>query len=81
LATVGGDGRFMFWDKDARTKLKNSEAMPKQITKCDIHQSGNIFAYAIGYDWSKGHEFNQQPANARIFLHRADEEMRPKKNF
>jgi mRNA export factor len=53
LATVGGDGRFMFWDKDARTKLKNSEQMQKQITKSDIHQSGNIFAYATGYDWSK----------------------------
>lgn len=23
LATVGSDGRFSFWDKDARTKLKN----------------------------------------------------------
>jgi mRNA export factor len=43
----------MFWDKDARTKLKNSEQMQKQITKCHIHQSGNIFAYATGYDWSK----------------------------
>merc|ERR1712173_447677 len=25
LATVGSDGRFSFWDKDARTKLKTSE--------------------------------------------------------
>ncbi|KAI6202871.1 hypothetical protein M3Y94_00490700 [Aphelenchoides besseyi] len=79
LATVGGDGRYMFWDKDSRTKLKNSEPMPKQITKCDIHQSGNIFAYATGYDWSQGHEANQQPTNARIFLHRADEDLKPKK--
>jgi mRNA export factor len=53
LATAGADGRFMFWDKDARTKLKNSEQMQKQITKCDFHGSGNIFAYATGYDWSK----------------------------
>jgi len=79
LSTVGGDGRFMFWDKDARTKLKNSEQMQKQITKCDIHQSGNIFAYATGYDWSKGHEHNTQPTNAHIFLHRADEEMKAKR--
>merc|ERR1719430_2745341 len=26
LSTVGSDGRFSFWDKDARTKLKTSEA-------------------------------------------------------
>ena len=24
LATVGSDGKFSFWDKDARTKLKVS---------------------------------------------------------
>lgn len=53
LATVGSDGRFSFWDKDARTKLKHSEAMQMPITKCAINPGGQIFAYAIGYDWSR----------------------------
>ncbi|XP_055705026.1 protein Rae1 [Phlebotomus papatasi] len=58
LATVGSDGTFSFWDKDARTKLKSSETMDQSITKCCFNSNGQIFAYAIGYDWSKGHEYN-----------------------
>merc|ERR1712115_716681 len=34
LATVGSDGRYSFWDKDARTKLKTSEPMAQPITCC-----------------------------------------------
>ena len=53
LATVGGDGRFSFWDKDARTKLKTSEAMDQPISSCAFNFNGNIFAYSVSYDWSK----------------------------
>lgn len=53
LVTVGSDGTFSFWDKDARTKLKSSEAIDQSITKCAFNYSGHIFAYAVGYDWSK----------------------------
>ena len=53
LATVGSDGRFSFWDKDARTKLKNSESMEQPITRCCFNARGEIFAYAVSYDWSK----------------------------
>ncbi|KAI1701936.1 mRNA export factor rae-1 [Ditylenchus destructor] len=81
LATVGSDGRYSYWDKDARTKLKNSEALPMPITKCHVHASGNIFAYAVGYDWSKGHEANVPGQGSKIFLHPCSDEMkaRPKK--
>jgi len=53
LATVGSDGRFSFWDKDARTKLKTSEQLDQPITCCCFNAHGNIFAYASSYDWSK----------------------------
>ena len=53
LATVGSDGRISFWDKDARTKLKTSDAMPLPVTRVTMHSSGQIMAYAIGYDWNK----------------------------
>ena len=53
LATVGSDGCFSFWDKDARTKLKPSEAMEQPITRCCFNNNGQIFAYAVSYDWSK----------------------------
>lgn len=53
MATVGSDGRYCFWDKDSRSKLKNSEAMQLPITKCHINPGGQVFAYAVGYDWSR----------------------------
>ena len=53
LATVGSDGRFSFWDKDARTKLKTSDPMEQPISSCAFNYNGNIFAYSVSYDWSK----------------------------
>lgn len=53
LATVGSDGRFSFWDKDARTKLKTSEQLDQPVSACCFNHNGNIFAYASSYDWSK----------------------------
>lgn len=78
LATVGSDGRFSFWDKDARTKLKGSEQLSQPISACAINHSGMIFAYAASYDWSKGHEsFNPQQKNY-IFLRNCTDEMKPR---
>ena len=55
FATVGGDGAYIFWDKDAKSRLKQGSTLDKApITACDYSGSGDIFAYAIGYDWSKG---------------------------
>ena len=31
LSTVGSDGKFSFWDKDARTKLRTSEQLDQPI--------------------------------------------------
>lgn len=53
LATVGSDGSFSFWDKDARTKLKSTELLDQPLTKCAFNHTGQIFAYSVGYDWSK----------------------------
>jgi len=78
LATVGSDGKFSFWDKDARTKLKTSEAMEQSITCCAINAGGDMFAYAVGYDWSKGHEFYNAASKNHIFLHPCYEELKPR---
>jgi mRNA export factor len=53
LATVGSDGMYSFWDKDARRKLKMLDNMEQSITKCEINSDGQIFAYAVCYDWTK----------------------------
>lgn len=78
LATVGSDGSFSFWDKDARTKMKPSELMEQPIIKCAFNSNGQIFAYAVGYDWSKGHEFYNPQKKNYIFLRSCYEELKPR---
>ncbi|XP_019623842.1 PREDICTED: mRNA export factor-like isoform X2 [Branchiostoma belcheri] len=79
LATVGSDGKFSFWDKDARTKLKTSEQLNQPISACTIDPRGNIFAYAASYDWSKGHEYyNPQQQKPCILLRSCAEELKPR---
>lgn len=79
LATVGSDGRYSFWDKDARTKLKTSEQVEQSITRSAFSARGEIFAYTASYDWSKGHEFYNPQKKNYIFLHSCFEELRPRK--
>ena len=78
LATVGSDGTFSFWDKDARTKLKSSETLDQSITKCCFNSNGQIFAYAVGYDWSKGHEYYNPQKKTYIFLRSCYDELKPR---
>ncbi|PAA71690.1 hypothetical protein BOX15_Mlig008585g3 [Macrostomum lignano] len=77
LATVGGDGRYVFWDKDARTKLKNSEQLTQPVTCCNFDPSGSAFTYAIGYDWSRGYEGNDINRKPKIYLHKCGDEVKP----
>lgn len=79
MATIGSDGKFSFWDKDARTRLKISEQYDTPLTRCSINSTGEIFAYALGYDWSKGHEYSNPNIKNKIQFHICGEEMRSKK--
>lgn len=76
LATVGSDGTFSFWDKDARTKLKSSEAKDQSITKCCFNSNGQVFAYAVGYDWSKGHEYYNPAKKPAIYMRPCFDELK-----
>ncbi|CAF1116902.1 unnamed protein product [Rotaria sordida] len=79
LATVGSDGRYSFWDKDDRTKLKTSDVINDQsITCCAFDSRGQLFGYASSYDWHKGHEGNIQTKKNVIYLRPCFEEMKPK---
>lgn len=78
LSTVGSDGRFSFWDKDARTKLKTSEQFDLPITCSSFNAQGNIFGYASSYDWSKGHEgYEPQKMKPNILMRSCFDELKP----
>jgi mRNA export factor len=74
MATIGSDGKYTFWDKDARTQLKRSDQFEFPLTRCSINSTGEIFAFAMGYDWSKGYEYSQPHAtkNKIMFHHCID---------
>jgi len=67
LATAGADGGFTFWDKDAKERLKNFHKLPQPISCSCFNSEGNIYAYAVSYDWSKGAE-NHNPSNKNYIL-------------
>ncbi|KAF9266506.1 Poly(A)+ RNA export protein [Marasmius fiardii PR-910] len=82
FSTCGSDGTIHFWDKDARTRLKTFEPAPGPIACSTFNRTGNIFAYAISYDWSKGHSGMTPGHPNKLMLHACkDEEVkkRPRK--
>ncbi|KIM56897.1 hypothetical protein SCLCIDRAFT_131585 [Scleroderma citrinum Foug A] len=82
FSTSGSDGTIHFWDKDARTRLKSFEPAPGPITATTFNRNGTIFAYAVSYDWSKGHSGMTPGHPNKLMLHACkDEEVkrRPKK--
>mmetsp|Transcript_4322 Transcript_4322/g.8610 ORF Transcript_4322/g.8610 Transcript_4322/m.8610 type:complete len:359 (-) Transcript_4322:479-1555(-) len=79
FATGGGDGTFIFWDKENRQRLKQFNNCNYPVTAGKFNTSGDLYAYAVSYDWSKGHEFNHPSLPRAIMIHRIQEaEVKPK---
>ncbi|KAL1873823.1 hypothetical protein VTK73DRAFT_738 [Phialemonium thermophilum] len=75
FSTAGSDGTFHFWDKDAKHRLKGYPNVGGSITATTFNKTGTIFAYAVGYDWSKGYQGNNPQYPNKVMLHpvQADE--------
>jgi mRNA export factor len=79
FSTAGSDGTFHFWDKDAKHRLKGYPSVGGPITSTCFSASGNIFAYAISYDWSKGYQGNTPTSTTKVMLHAvAGDECKPR---
>ena len=51
------------------------------MTAAKFNTPGDLFAYAVSYDWSKGHEFNSPQLPRKVLLHRVQEaEIKPKQS-
>jgi len=73
FATAGSDGSYHFWDKDNKRVLKKMDNVvsPLTILATEFNALGDIFAYAVGYDWSRGadyYESNPQMKKNAIYL-------------
>ena len=69
FSTAGSDGTFHFWDKDAKHRLKGYPEVGGTISSTAFNRSGNIFAYAVSYDWSKGYALNTPQSVNKVMLH------------
>mmetsp|Transcript_21276 Transcript_21276/g.30107 ORF Transcript_21276/g.30107 Transcript_21276/m.30107 type:complete len:360 (-) Transcript_21276:215-1294(-) len=79
FSTVGADGVVNFWDKDHKQRLKGFQAIQKTIPCASFNATGNLFAYAASYDWSKGSSFHTPGTPNEIFVHYTnEEEIKPK---
>ncbi|KAI8970235.1 WD40-repeat-containing domain protein [Mycotypha africana] len=80
FATSGADGNIIFWDKDSKQRLKALQKAAGTIACTNYNRTGNIFAYAISYDWTKGHQFYATEGQMnKVMLHPiTDEESKPK---
>eukprot|EP00927_Polykrikos_kofoidii_P024518 TRINITY_DN2228_c0_g2_i1.p1 TRINITY_DN2228_c0_g2~~TRINITY_DN2228_c0_g2_i1.p1 ORF type:complete len:361 (+),score=61.06 TRINITY_DN2228_c0_g2_i1:213-1295(+) len=79
LATVGGDGTCVFWDKENRQRLKQFNTCNYPVTAGKFNAQGDLFAYAVSYDWSKGHEGNHPSLPKSILIHKVQEaDVKPK---
>ncbi|CUS13173.1 unnamed protein product [Tuber aestivum] len=74
FSTAGADGTFHYWDKDSRTRIKGFPHVGGIISATSFNRNGTIFAYAVSYDWSKGHQYNTPTYPNKIMLHKVSDE-------
>lgn len=54
FVTMGSDGSLHFWDKDSKQRLKAFTRGKLPVVCGAFNHNSSIFAYAVGYDWSRG---------------------------
>ncbi|OBZ84758.1 Poly(A)+ RNA export protein [Choanephora cucurbitarum] len=80
FATSGADGTVVLWDKDSKQRIKTLPQANATIPCTTFNRTGNILAYAVSYDWTKGHQFyNTEGQINRLMLHPVqDDEVKPR---
>eukprot|EP00051_Salpingoeca_urceolata_P027071 m.479914 g.479914 ORF g.479914 m.479914 type:complete len:369 (-) comp21632_c0_seq1:51-1157(-) len=79
FATTGSDGKYIFWDKDNRNRLKAMGSMGAPIPCSGFNADGTLFAYAMSYDWHQGHEGYNPAQPSKLAIHiTPDAEIHPK---
>lgn len=82
FATVGGDGTYNFFDKYSQSALgKGVLKSGTPITACDYSYNGHLFAYAFGYDWSLGIQYDGKYNSGIGIRYLEDKEKKRKTDF
>ena len=78
--TGGADGQIVIWDKDSRSRVKQFNSCNYPITAAKFSSQGDYIAFAVGYDWSKGHEHYQPSIPVKLYVNKLQEvDVKPQK--
>jgi mRNA export factor len=81
FSTAGSDGTFHFWDGVAKHRLKGYPSTGGSISATAFDRTGDCFAYAVSYDWSKGYSANTPQLPNKVMLHPVTgDECKPRPN-
>ncbi|KAL4426606.1 hypothetical protein ABPG74_003069 [Tetrahymena malaccensis] len=54
LATLGADGKIIYWDYDRKNKIVEYQFSGRAISTGAITYDGEFLAFGLGYDWNQG---------------------------
>lgn len=54
FATSGSDGSYIIWNKDTKSRYKQSSRAPLPMTVSCFGDDASILVFASGEDWSLG---------------------------
>ena len=82
FVTSGSDGSYIIWNKDTKSRYKQSTKAPMPMTVSCFSDDASILAFASGEDWSLGAEAAKQRQNVvKLYVRKCDKDdvFKPKK--
>eukprot|EP01004_Peranema_trichophorum_P004560 NODE_3475_length_1345_cov_39.079378_g3036_i0.p1 GENE.NODE_3475_length_1345_cov_39.079378_g3036_i0~~NODE_3475_length_1345_cov_39.079378_g3036_i0.p1 ORF type:complete len:382 (+),score=83.35 NODE_3475_length_1345_cov_39.079378_g3036_i0:57-1148(+) len=73
FATCGGNGGYVYWDKDSKQRLKAFSNADQPIPCGSFNDDGVLYGYAVSYDWAKGQENYNPSKGHHILIHSVEE--------
>ncbi len=67
--TAGSEGQMVFWDYEAKNKIKTFQYNNLSIVAAKMSPDGKYLAYALGNDFSKGPDSYQMNIQNKLFVH------------
>ena len=74
FCTGGADGTMSIWDKDAKNRVTTFNSAGTPISSLAFNHTGDMLAYAVSYDWSKGYAYNTPQTVKKVMVHPVSKE-------
>jgi len=79
FATCGSDGHVVYWNKDTKSRVQTFQKCSNTIPCGKFDSTGQLYGYALSYDWSKGEQsYNPQKGHVLCLKECKPDHFRPK---